>query len=250
MARIIWSRLFTVPLSYIFRVFLVFKVSDIYQEIVFHFNFPFIWRAPFYVLPKLPSSKLKRATANDMYNPLFHLTSYMCWTMLLDEFLFGLVDFLVPIVSESSRNKICKGERSRRMWTPKEEDILAATLLELIATGWKSDNGFRVGYLSKMGDSLRAEFPNTDLKGTPHINSKISAWKKNYGCLRSILSRSGVVWNNHGDHKIDCSDDQWDQIVSVRTDGHTYPNPCSQHSPSAQPSIPGVMGESRQPKFQ
>ncbi|KAG6433344.1 hypothetical protein SASPL_104954 [Salvia splendens] len=51
-----------------------------------------------------------------------------------------------------------------------EEDILTATLLELTATGWKSDNGFRAGYLSKIEDSLCAEFPSTDLKGNPFPN--------------------------------------------------------------------------------
>ncbi|KAG6419001.1 hypothetical protein SASPL_121209 [Salvia splendens] len=88
-------------------------------------------------------------------------------------------------------------------------------IAELTATGWKSDNGFRAGYQSKIEDSLRAEFPNTDLKGNPHINSKIGAWKKSYGLLRSILSRTGVGWNHHGDHKFDCSDEQWEQIVQA-----------------------------------
>ncbi|KAG6389136.1 hypothetical protein SASPL_150595 [Salvia splendens] len=122
------------------------------------------------------------------------------------------------VVSGTPRNKFRKRERSRRMWTPKEEDILAATMLELTATGWKSDNGFRAGYLSKIEDSLRAEFPNTDLKGNPHINSKIGSWKKSYGLLRSILSRTGVGWNHHGDHKFDCSDEQWEQIVQADKD--------------------------------
>ncbi|KAG6404462.1 hypothetical protein SASPL_136710 [Salvia splendens] len=94
----------------------------------------------------------------------------------------------------------CGLQRSRRMWTP---------------TGWKSDNGFRAGYLSKIDDSLRSEFPNTDLKGNPHINSKMGAWKKSYGLLRSILSRTGVGWNHHGDYKFDCSDEQWEQIVQT-----------------------------------
>ncbi|XP_047940218.1 uncharacterized protein LOC125187637 isoform X2 [Salvia hispanica] len=118
--------------------------------------------------------------------------------------------FGVDGLSETRRNKFRKGERSRRMWTAREEEILAASLLELTATGWKADNGFRAGYLSKIEDSLRAEFPNTDLKGNPHINSKMQAWKKSYGSLRLILGRSGVGFNNHGDYKIDCSDDQWD----------------------------------------
>ncbi|KAG6391009.1 hypothetical protein SASPL_148755 [Salvia splendens] len=119
------------------------------------------------------------------------------------------------VVTATSRNKFRKGKRSRRMWTPQEEDILAATLLELTATGWKSDNGFRAGYLSKIEDNLRAEFPNTDLEGNPYINSKIGAWKKSYGLLQSILSRTGVGWNHHGDHKFDCSDEQWEQIMQA-----------------------------------
>ncbi|KAG6401889.1 hypothetical protein SASPL_138757 [Salvia splendens] len=90
--------------------------------------------------------------------------------------------------------------------------------MELVARGRKLDNGFRAGYLTKIEDSLRAEFPNTDLKGTPHRNSKISAWKKSYGLLRNILSRSGVGFNNDGEYKIDCSDDQWDQIVKADKD--------------------------------
>ncbi|KAG6427581.1 hypothetical protein SASPL_111827 [Salvia splendens] len=60
------------------------------------------------------------------------------------------------------------------------EEILAATLLELVARGWKSDNYFRAGYLTKIEDNIRTEFPDSDLKGTPHITSKISAWKKTY----------------------------------------------------------------------
>ncbi|KAG6390895.1 hypothetical protein SASPL_148640 [Salvia splendens] len=44
--------------------------------------------------------------------------------------------------------------------------------------GLEIGNGFRAGYLSKIENNLHAEFPNMDLKGTPHINSKILPWKK------------------------------------------------------------------------
>ncbi|KAG6415897.1 hypothetical protein SASPL_123316 [Salvia splendens] len=88
--------------------------------------------------------------------------------------------------------KFRKGDRSRRMWTVREEKILDASMLELLARGWKSDNGFRAGYLGKIEDSLRKEFPNTDLKGTSHITSKITAWKRSYTSLTKILARSGM----------------------------------------------------------
>ncbi|KAL1536536.1 hypothetical protein AAHA92_29172 [Salvia divinorum] len=112
------------------------------------------------------------------------------------------------VLNDSPRQKFRKGERSRRMWTLREEEILVASLLELVARGWKSDNGFRAGYLSKIEDSLRSEFPNTNLKGTLHITSKISAWKKSYGSLIGILGRTGIGFNTDGDHKIDYCDEQ------------------------------------------
>ncbi|XP_042055577.1 uncharacterized protein LOC121800082 [Salvia splendens] len=115
----------------------------------------------------------------------------------------------------SPRQKYHKGDRSRRMWTIREEEILAATLLDLVARGWKSDNGFRAGYLQKIEDAIRAEFPNTDIKGTPHVTSRLQAWKKSYTSLCKILGRTGVGFNNDGEYKIDCDNEQWAQIVQV-----------------------------------
>lgn len=40
--------------------------------------------------------------------------------------------------------------KSRRPWLADEEEILLACLGELVATGWKSDNGFRAGYINKL----------------------------------------------------------------------------------------------------
>ncbi|XP_041998810.1 uncharacterized protein LOC121748487 isoform X1 [Salvia splendens] len=87
--------------------------------------------------------------------------------------------------------------------------------------GWKSDNGFRGGYANKIEDWMRDEFPTTDIRANPHIQSKISTWKKNYYSLTNILDRSGAGFNLHNDFKIDCSDDQWDQIVKQDTNART-----------------------------
>lgn len=87
-------------------------------------------------------------------------------------------------------------------------------LKDLVTHGWKADNGFRAGYLSRLEESLKREFPSTDLKGNPHITSKITAWKKSYNLLTNILDRSGVGFT--GDFKIDCDDEQWAQIVKVQ----------------------------------
>ncbi|KAG6432783.1 hypothetical protein SASPL_104370 [Salvia splendens] len=63
-----------------------------------------------------------------------------------------------------------KTDRTRRGWTDRDESFLLATLKELVATGWKSDN---------------------------------------------VLARSGVGFNVHNDYKIDCDEEQWDQIIKA-----------------------------------
>lgn len=108
-----------------------------------------------------------------------------------------------------------KTERNRRCWTQEEETTLITALKDLIVRGWKSDNGFRAGYLNKLEAAMKAKFPTTDLKALPHINSKLSSWKKSYYSLTEILSRSGVGWNLKGTYMLECEDDQWEQIVKV-----------------------------------
>ncbi|XP_057766301.1 uncharacterized protein LOC130986786 [Salvia miltiorrhiza] len=119
---------------------------------------------------------------------------------------------------ESGSNDVCharvnKTDKTRRSWTIKEEETLIHELKELVAQGWKSDNGFRAGYLNKLELAMKNVFPGTDLKGMPHINSKICAWKKNYYSLCLIFRVTGVGFNVHGDHMIDCTTEQWEQIV-------------------------------------
>lgn len=86
---------------------------------------------------------------------------------------------------------------------------------ELVALRWKSDNGFRPGYLSRIEEAIKKEFHHSDLKGNPHVTSKITQWKKSYYSLVNILGRSGVGFNSNGDYKIEVDNDQWDQIVNV-----------------------------------
>ncbi|XP_057770560.1 uncharacterized protein LOC130990358 [Salvia miltiorrhiza] len=106
-----------------------------------------------------------------------------------------------------------KSEKTRRSWTYKEEEVLLASLKELVANGWKANNGFRAGYLSKLEYAMGKAFPDTDLKGMPHINSKISSWKKSYNSLMSMVQITGVGFSSNGTFMIDCDNDQWDTIM-------------------------------------
>ncbi|KAG6394732.1 hypothetical protein SASPL_145322 [Salvia splendens] len=106
-------------------------------------------------------------------------------------------------------------DRTRRAWSGREELFLMGIMKELVAYSWKFDNGFRSGYQMKAEEAMRREFPGTDLKVNPHIQSRIHTWKKSFYALSKILDRSGVGFNVHGDYKIDVSDDQWSEIVKA-----------------------------------
>ncbi|XP_057808003.1 uncharacterized protein LOC131022504 [Salvia miltiorrhiza] len=106
-------------------------------------------------------------------------------------------------------------DQKRRSWSTHEEHVLLASMKELVAQGWKSDNGFRGGYLNKLEEAMRKEYPMTDTKGTPHINSKVTTWKKLYYSLWNILKVSGVGFNVNGKHMIDCDDEQWQGFVAA-----------------------------------
>ncbi|KAG6414251.1 hypothetical protein SASPL_126969 [Salvia splendens] len=79
-------------------------------------------------------------------------------------------------------------DRTRQCWADREERYLLATLKELVSHGWKSDNGFRGGYLFKLEEAMRREFPTCGLRANPHIQSKIHTWKKNYGAVAQLLA--------------------------------------------------------------
>ncbi|XP_057798099.1 uncharacterized protein LOC131014226 isoform X2 [Salvia miltiorrhiza] len=118
--------------------------------------------------------------------------------------------------------RVNKTTQKRRSWSTREEEVLIAALKELVAQGWKSDNGFRAGYLSKLEEAMRKDFPTTDLKGMPHINSKVTTWKKTYYSLWNILKTSGVGFNVDGKHMIDCDDEQWENFVRVDNSVSNY----------------------------
>ncbi|KZV29234.1 hypothetical protein F511_22399 [Dorcoceras hygrometricum] len=94
------------------------------------------------------------------------------------------------------RNK--KVDKTRRSWTAREEDVLIAALKDVVTKGWKSENGFRSGYLTLLESAMHVSLPRTDLRGNPHINSKVHVWKKTYGGL-SFRSMRHKQWRHYPD---------------------------------------------------
>ncbi|KAL8463582.1 hypothetical protein ACS0TY_034293 [Phlomoides rotata] len=88
-----------------------------------------------------------------------------------------------------------KATRGRRTWSKIEEDALIQCLTDIVNNGWKADNGFKSGFQRELEKGMKKLMPGTDLVANPHINSKIHVWKKEYGSLFDLLSKSGIGWN-------------------------------------------------------
>ncbi|KAL8531092.1 hypothetical protein ACS0TY_007921 [Phlomoides rotata] len=98
-----------------------------------------------------------------------------------------------PPVSDVERVKVSCGRRS---WSKIEEDALILCLTNVVLEGWKSENGFKAGFQRELEKGMRKIIPATDIVANPHINSKIHVWKKEYGALSDLLSKSRICWNS------------------------------------------------------
>ncbi|KAL0293675.1 UNVERIFIED_CONTAM: hypothetical protein Sradi_6924300 [Sesamum radiatum] len=110
------------------------------------------------------------------------------------------------------------GKFSRLVWSTAEEEALLECLREIVRTGWKSDNGFRTGYLDVLEQLLNKACPNSRLKAEPHISSKIHVWKKTYGCINDMMVRSGFGLCQTT-NTIDIKDDVFDNFAKDRATG-------------------------------
>ncbi|KAL8489747.1 hypothetical protein ACS0TY_025584 [Phlomoides rotata] len=111
-----------------------------------------------------------------------------------------------------------KATRGRRSWSKMEEDALIQCLVEIVNNGWKADNGFKAGFQRELERGMRAKLPNTDIVANPHINSKIHVWKKEYGAVSDLLSKSGIGWDS-STCSLDIMDESaWD--AQKRADPH------------------------------
>ncbi|KAL8509515.1 hypothetical protein ACS0TY_016653 [Phlomoides rotata] len=105
-------------------------------------------------------------------------------------------------------------ENGRRSWSVREEQVLSEALKKIVLEGWKTENGFRVGYLNLLSTYMKQVFPNTDLKPEPHINSRITVWKRNYHSLFEILKNTGVGLDSTT-KMVEATDEQWDAFMKV-----------------------------------
>ncbi|CAL5357091.1 unnamed protein product [Camellia sinensis] len=112
----------------------------------------------------------------------------------------------------SSRKK----GKPRRFWNHREEVFLITTMRDVIASNprWKLDNNqFRAGFYNECEKKILSAFPGTDLQASPHIDSKIKFWRKQYNALQDMLNISGFGWDDEQKMVLVNSDDVWQNYV-------------------------------------
>ncbi|KAK2638956.1 hypothetical protein Ddye_026751 [Dipteronia dyeriana] len=82
----------------------------------------------------------------------------------------------------------------RRTWTKEEEDTLLSIMDEIVTNCGRADCGsFKIGTLKIMQSRLANIQPNCSLRASPHIESKVKTWKKDYGIAYDIINTSGLM---------------------------------------------------------
>ncbi|KAK3187828.1 hypothetical protein Dsin_027389 [Dipteronia sinensis] len=80
---------------------------------------------------------------------------------------------------------------NRRVWVKEEEEVLLGIMDEIVANGGRADCGsFKAGTLKNIELRLATILPNCSLRATPHIESKLKTWKKQYGEKKAYTPES------------------------------------------------------------
>ncbi|KAG6469538.1 hypothetical protein ZIOFF_070467 [Zingiber officinale] len=89
-----------------------------------------------------------------------------------------------------------KTQSTKRLWTKQEDATLVDCLVELSKdSAWKSENGFRTGYLVHLEKLMAAKLPSS--KATPHIESRYKLLKRQFHAITEMLNHSsGFGWND------------------------------------------------------
>ncbi|KAG8371579.1 hypothetical protein BUALT_Bualt13G0102600 [Buddleja alternifolia] len=74
----------------------------------------------------------------------------------------GACTTMLPSSSNISKSKGAKAFANRCSWTPREEEVLINSIKGMLASGWKANNGFRVGYLNHLADEMMKMFLGSD----------------------------------------------------------------------------------------
>ncbi|RVX07616.1 hypothetical protein CK203_025122 [Vitis vinifera] len=101
-------------------------------------------------------------------------------------------------MDSTSSGQIRGRGRNKRVWTPGEDEKLVECLVELCVSGKvHCDNGFKPGAFLQVEKMLEEKLPNSGLKASPHIESRVKTLKKQFNAIMDMLTHgSGFSWDN------------------------------------------------------
>ncbi|GAA0185318.1 hypothetical protein LIER_32606 [Lithospermum erythrorhizon] len=89
--------------------------------------------------------------------------------------------------------------KNKRKWTNIKDEKLVAALVDMVNIGaYKTENGFKAGFLTYLKETLKVTLPNSGLKGKPHIDSRIKTLKGQFNIVYDMLNSpnvSGFGWD-------------------------------------------------------
>ncbi|KAL0411287.1 UNVERIFIED_CONTAM: hypothetical protein Slati_3718400 [Sesamum latifolium] len=153
-------------------------------------------------------------------------TAWTSWRDQLASSMLIIWNFIIDMAIEAqvedegiSRQKVRRGnkERSgtRRTWTVMEEEALINALKTLVVGGWKCENGFRNRYLAQLESHMQCSFPLSNIRAKPHIISKLHVWKKQYSILVTMMTKSGLGWDDSRCMVTVDDDNAWEDYVKT-----------------------------------
>ncbi|XP_031120430.1 uncharacterized protein At2g29880-like [Ipomoea triloba] len=111
-----------------------------------------------------------------------------------------------------------------RRWTHEEDAMLVSCMVDLHNMGTKkSDTGFKAGYLSELEKMLATKLPNSNIKGKPHIESRIKTLKKEWSIVHDLFTNhnSGFGWDDER-KMVTAEDDVWEAYLSSHKEAAQY----------------------------
>ena len=142
----------------------------------------------------------------------------ICYLWLTCVLWFKLMIYIYIGMDGTTTTSSPKKRKPRRFWNHREEVFLITSMKDVIASNprWKLDNNqFRAGFYNECEKKILSAFPRTDLRATPHIDSKIKLWRKQYNTLQDMLKISDFGWDDEQKMVLVDSDDVWLNYVRV-----------------------------------
>ncbi|KAG6502999.1 hypothetical protein ZIOFF_035288 [Zingiber officinale] len=91
-----------------------------------------------------------------------------------------------------------KTHSTKHLWTKQEDAALVDCLVKFSKDlAWKSENGFRTGYLLHLEKLMAVKVPSSNLKATPHIKSMYKLLKRQFHAINEMINHnSGFGWSD------------------------------------------------------